>query len=139
MDGFDSFQKLKEELESVMLLEALGEFKAVLQVKLLRQFHGDIEYSSLLDLLNCEWAGASALQLFHSAFCGSCNDLSFTVLDSTEDIIVLNGLKKMGLKSEHPLSLRIILHKEFHSNLFISSSLSLEVGGEPYHALCTFT
>jgi hypothetical protein len=60
MDGLDSFQKLKEELKSVKLFEALGELEAVLEVKLLRQFHGDVEHASLFDLLNREWAGASA-------------------------------------------------------------------------------
>ena len=60
MYGFDAFQELKEELQSVKLLEPLGVLEVVFKVEFLSQLDCDVEHLPLYHFLDCEWPGLTA-------------------------------------------------------------------------------
>ena len=52
MDSFNALTELKEELQSMKLLEALGVLEVVFKVKFLSQLDRDVEHLPLFDLLD---------------------------------------------------------------------------------------
>ena len=120
------------------LFESSCMFEVLNQVKLQCQLHSDVRHIALFDFLNWEWAGLSATWLFHSTISRAGDHLSIVGVESTQDVLVSDGLEQVGLEQERALSLGIILHEEFQGNLFWwVVTLGLQVSGEPDEALGT--